>query len=445
MGWPVFAENRWWRENREIDPFAKWTFSRLFARFFGHPSWRPFFLHSGLLSSGNTAVEADTRETLQNKGFRSDVATFYIFEPFGRVDMARFCGPVLRIIFCAGYYFVRFDVRHFCRNWVSRAKKPLGLQNRARFEKAIFRSVSAACVNLARGGCAAVSFFSWIWGRCQKCPCGCGAEGFSVFSGFFFPTPFSKTSSGPLHIPLFFFGCFSLLFAFFLGWAGNAALHVWFWAVGLQPFLFFRGFWGLLRKALFFPWKRVIWVHFSVSPFCLPFVLLGFFHFSLSLSLSLFFFLALICFLVVLYLFSPSLFFAVLLSCFFVFCFMRRTTSKYYIWKLSFHNLFLFIFFFFSVSSFKYVLIFAFHYLSCVCWWTSMFFNISKKTISKTPILVLHIVKGYRFFRAHFDWGKFWLMFTKHYQNRYFSTLLRTINMNQIPFWGVVSGPSRGS
>ena len=64
-------------------------------------------------------------------------------------------------------------------------QKPLGLQNRARFEKGIFRSVSAARANLARGGCAAVSFFSVDFRVPQKWPRGCGAEGFSVFFGFF--------------------------------------------------------------------------------------------------------------------------------------------------------------------------------------------------------------------------------------------------------------------
>ena len=145
--------------------------------------------------------------------------------------------------FLRGLLFCTVRCSKFCRNWVSRAKKPLGLQNRARFEKAIFHSVSAARANLARGGCAAVSFFSRIWGRCQKCPCGCGAEGFSVFSVFFSDPVFENLKWSPSHPPLFLWVFFSFV-RILLGIGGNAALHVCSWAVGLQPFLFFRGFLG---------------------------------------------------------------------------------------------------------------------------------------------------------------------------------------------------------
>ena len=405
MGWPFLAENRRRRKKREIDLFAKWPFSRLCAHFFGHPSRKSFFVNSGQLSSGNTSVEVDTRETLQNKGFRSDFAALYLFEHFGCVETASFCGPLLRIIFSVGYYFLRFHVRNFVEIGFPSSKflkKTLGLQNRARFEKHIFRSVSAARANLARRGCAAVPFF--FGGFRVPVKNGLAAAVRRVFSSFpvFFLTPFSKTSSGPLHIPLFFFGCFSLLFAFFLGFGATPALHICFWAVGLQPFLSFGGFWGLLRKTLFFPLKKGYLGSFlSVSLLCLPFVRLAFFHFSLSLSLSLYLYLFLSLFFSFLIFSSLLSYLYFYLPCFLLlflvlllrFCFMRRTTSKYYIWKFAFHSLFcLFFCFVFQICSY---LCFSLFNL-CVMVNINVS-NYSKKTISKTPILVLHIVKGYRF------------------------------------------------
>ena len=292
---------------------------------------------------------------------------------------------------------------NFCRNWVSKVKKPLGLQNRARFEKGIFRSLSAARANLARGGCAAVPFFFVDFGSLSKWPCRCGAEGFSVFSGFFL-TPFSKTSSGPLHIPLFFFGCFFSFVRILLGIGGNAALHICFWAVGLQPFLSFGGFWGLLRKTLFFPLKKGYLGSFlSVSFLCLPFVrpwLLSLLFVTLSLSLYLSIFLSLssflfFFFLVVLSLFLPSLFFC----CFFLSCCFVFVSWEEQLQNITFESLLFIIYFvYFSVSSFKYVLIFVFSLFSlCVL------VNINVSNYSKFWFYTLW--KVIVFFRAHFDWG----------------------------------------
>ena len=157
-------------------------------------------------------------------------------------------------------------------------------------------------------------------------PLRCGGF-FRVFR--FFLTPFSKTSSGPLHIPLFFFGCFFSFVRILLGIGGNAALHICFWAVGLQPFLSFGGFWGLLRKTLFFPLKKGYLGSFlSVSFLCLPFVRpwllsLLFVTLSLSLSLSLFFSLFLLsCFSLpccLVFIFTFLVFCCFFLSCCFVF------------------------------------------------------------------------------------------------------------------------------
>ena len=300
-----------------------------------------------------------------------------------------------RLLFCT------VPCSKFCRNWVSKLKKPLGLQNRARFEKRIFRSVSAARANLARGGCAAVPFFSVDFGSLSKMalPLRCG--GFFRLFRFFFSTPFSKTSSGPLHIPVFFFGCFSLLFAFFLGLGATPHCTYVFGQLAFNPSYFLGVFGVFLEKHCFSPWKRVIWVHFSVSPFCvsLSFFLASFTSLCHSLSLSLLslFFFILSCFfsslLSCLYFYLPC-FFAVLSCLVASFLFHEKNNIKILHLKVYFHNLCLFIFLFRLSNMF---LSLFFHYLSCLCWWTSMFFNFSKKTISKTPILVLHIVKGYRF------------------------------------------------
>ena len=115
-----------------------------------------------------------------------------------------------------------------------------------------------------------------------------------------------------------------------------------FWAVGLQPSYFSWFFRVFLQKHCFSPEKGLFWF---ISR-CLPFVLLGFFHVSLSLSLSLSLSISLLlsyfslpCCLVFIFTFLVFwLFFVVLLLSFY---FMKKTTSKYYICKFDFHKLFL--------------------------------------------------------------------------------------------------------
>ena len=105
-------------------PFAKWPFSRFFARFLGNPPRKSFFVDSGQLSSGNTSVEVDTRETLQNEGFRSDVAALYLFEHFGRVIYIYIYTYV--VVFDFGVFFPRC-VRECSRSCVRKwgAQRPL--------------------------------------------------------------------------------------------------------------------------------------------------------------------------------------------------------------------------------------------------------------------------------------------------------------------------------
>ena len=88
----------------------------------------------------------------------------------------------------------------------------------------------------------------------------------------------------------------SLLFVFcsflrlLLGFGVNTTLHVCFAAVGPKPFFSFCFFLCLFQKHCFSPWKRVIFVHFSVSPFLLsPWLHSRLLCLSLSLSLFLLF------------------------------------------------------------------------------------------------------------------------------------------------------------
>ena len=313
--------DRFSRKIGDDEKIAKSTFSQNghflgFLRvFFGHPSWRPFFLHSGLLSSGNTAVEADTRETLQNKGFRSDVVAFYIFEPFRRVDMARFSGPVLRIIFCAVtiLYGSMFEI---LSKLGFQGKKALGAAEPSSFWKGhVSQCVRCARKFGARRVRGRVVFFLGFGVVAKNVLAAAVRRVFPSFPVFFFffLDPVFENFKWSFSHPPFFFGCFSLLFAFFLGLGATPHCTCVFGQLAFNPSYFLGVFGVFLEKHCFSPWKRVIWVHFSVSPFCvsLSFFLASFTSlchtFSLSLSL-----------------FLLSCFFSSLLSCFYFYlpCFL---------------------------------------------------------------------------------------------------------------------------
>ena len=134
----------WFRRKVDDDQkIAKSAFSQraifeAFCAFF----WPSFLeaLFSRLWSSVSwqTGVEVDTRETLQNKGFRNDFASLYLFEPFWRVEKAWFCGPVLRIIFFRVLLLCTVRCSKFCWNWVSRVKNPWGCRTELLLKRAYF-------------------------------------------------------------------------------------------------------------------------------------------------------------------------------------------------------------------------------------------------------------------------------------------------------------------
>ena len=87
--------------------------------------------------------------------------------------------------------------------------------------------------------------------RCQKLPCGCGAEGFfAIFSALLFRHLFRQYEEDLFKLLFVFFS----FLRFLLGFGVNATLHVCFWADGPKPSLFcyFLSFY----KTLFSPLKK---------------------------------------------------------------------------------------------------------------------------------------------------------------------------------------------
>ena len=361
MGCPVFAENRRWSENREIGLFAEGPFSRFFAHFFGRPSLRPFFLDSGLLSPGNRRRGGHTRNATKQRVSER----FRVFLPLQALLACR-KGLILRTRLEDHFFWVLLfcTVRcsKFCWNWVCRVKSPWGCRTELVLKRAFF----AVCplggqIWRAVGAPRPCHFFLGFGIAAKNVLAAAARRVFSSFSVFFFFDPFSQTSSGPLHIPLFFFGCFSLLFAFFLGLGATPHCACVFGQLAFNP-SYFGFFLGSFYKNTVFPAEKGLFWFISQ---CLPFVSPFRSHWLLSLffvTLSFFFFCFFLffSFLVVLFLFLPSLFFCCFFVVFLRFCFMKWTTWKYYIWSFLFclSNMFLFL---------------VFHYLSCVFWWTSVF------------------------------------------------------------------------
>ena len=236
----------------------------------------------------------------------------------------------------------------------------------------------------ARGVRGGAVFFRGFWVPVKMAlPLRCGGF-FRVFRVFFDPV-FENLKWSSSHPPLFLWVFFLFCSHSSWDWGQRRIAHM-FLAVGLQPFLSFGGFWGLLRKTLFFPLKKGYLGSFlSVSFLCLPFVRpwllsLLFVNLSLSLSLSLslylsiflslssFLFFFLPCCLVFIFTF---LVFLVVFSCLVAsFLFHEKNNFRILHLKVCFSSFILFIFLFRLSNMF---LSLFFHYLACVCWWTSMF------------------------------------------------------------------------
>ena len=229
-------------------------------------------------------------------------------------------GPLYRLHVAVHFWRKFFGVSQICffgssnfwPNWFWKAKQRPGAAEPRRFSKWRFSHFSRARTNLwifwRVFVFAAVSRFGFDSGRCHKSACGCGADGFSeVFRCSFFDSVFANLKRDLLKIPsLLFVFCSFLRFLLQLGSTqpctcvlGQLALNLFFF--------FFVFFVCLFTKTLFSPWKRVIFVHFSMSHFLSPwFPSLLLFIPCLSLSLV--------------YFFCPSLFFCFFLWPFLFFC-----------------------------------------------------------------------------------------------------------------------------
>ena len=198
--------------------------------------------------------------------------------------------------------------------------------------------MSGARANLTRGERAGAIFFCRVWRPSQKWPRRCGAEGFHVFFGFLCATLFRKLRVVLFTPPSFCLGVFLFFSPSSWDWGQRRVARV-LLASWPSTFLFFLVFSGLSTKALFFPLKRGYFGSFlGVS---LSFSLASFTSLCHSLFFFFFFFFlvfSLPCCLVIIFTFLVFwLFFVVLFLCF---CFMKRTTSKYYICTFDFHKLF---------------------------------------------------------------------------------------------------------
>ena len=126
MGGRHFAGNRLSSADGGIGVFAQGPFSRLLGVFFRkkaifEASWAFFSFLKGRFCCLCCHVswqhcykveEVDRRETLRNKGFRSDFAFVYLSTPFDvlkRLDFATFFEDTVFVC----YYFVFFKVRNF--------------------------------------------------------------------------------------------------------------------------------------------------------------------------------------------------------------------------------------------------------------------------------------------------------------------------------------------
>ena len=150
-------------------------------------------------------------------------------------------------------------------------------------------------------------------------------RGFSRLFRLFLATLFRKLQVVLFTPPPPLFRCFFSFVCILLGIRGNAALHVCFWVVGLQP-SYFVWFFGSFYKSTVFPLKKGYFGSFlgvSLSFSLASFIsLCHFLSLSLSLSLSLYLFFFLVFFpslLSCLYYYLPWFLGCYLLSCFFAF------------------------------------------------------------------------------------------------------------------------------
>ena len=316
-----------------------------------------------------------------------------------------------------------FGSSNFWPNWFWKAKKGLGLQNRGDFQNDVFPILPG------QGPiCEVFGAFSFLQLRrglgsiravARNLLAAAVRMVFPKFSGVLFSTAFLRIWKGIFWNPL---SSFRVFFSAFSSSAWVDATLVCFGAVGPKPFFSFCFFVCLFTKTLFSPWKRVIFVHFSMSHFLSPwFPSLLLFIPCLSLSLV--------------YFFCPSLFFCFFLWPFLFFCCSFLPCFFAFVsWQQQQHQnircerfLFINLFCFFWVSCFL-VSPIPFSYLCfslfkfCVLVNMNVFVFLSRPFL-KHRFLFCILWNIIVFLGAHFV-GKIWMMCKNTVKNRYFSTLL---------------------
>ena len=319
-----------------------------------------FFLVFSVGGLHGALQEVVGHETLQNKGFRSNFALWYLV----RLRWTRCIASMQHKFFENNIWG-----SHKLTIGFGRQKTVWGCRTEIVLKMTFFPFFPGRdqfVKFLARFGRAAVSRFGFESGRCQKSACGCGADGFPSFSGLFFRHRFCKFEPGSFETPLSSFRV--LLFSAFSSWVWvDATLHVCFGAVGPKLFFFFFFVFlvSLFTKNVFYLKNRLF---FFISQ-CLPFFLLGFIHFSFSLSLSLSLLFFFFCFLfVLLFYFVTFLDFC----CSFLPCSLLLFHDNSNIKILDVKGIFssiIFVSFGFPVLlSFQSLFLFLFHYVSSVFW-----------------------------------------------------------------------------
>ena len=179
--------------------FSKLPIWRSSRSFFAVRTNFPFLRVFLVWALPGAVQEVVGRETLQNKGFRSNFALWGLVGSRWTRCSAFMLQSIFDAIFSASHKFVFSEVRIFDQIGFGRQKKAWGCRTEEILKMTFFPFFPGAdqfwnfLARFRIYTSVAVSFDS---GRWQKSACGCGADGFFEFSGgflsFFFDTVFAN-------------------------------------------------------------------------------------------------------------------------------------------------------------------------------------------------------------------------------------------------------------
>ena len=397
----------------DFSGFSKMPFWRSSRSFFCGPEKFCFlrvFLVWGLRG---TVQEVVGRETLENKGFRSNFALWCLVHLRWTRCIASMLHESCENNFWGSHKFVFSEVRIFNQIGFGRQKNGLGLQNWGRFENDVFPIFPGREPICEIFGAFSARSCVAVWVRfgplpeiCLRLRCGWF---FRVFRGSSFNTVFANLKRDFLQIPsLLFVFCFFLRFLLDLGSTQPCTCVLGQLALSLS-FLFV--FCLSVYKNTVSPWKKIIFVHFSVSPFLSPW-LQSLLLFTLCLSLSLFlsFSVVFLSFLVFLFHFVTLLVFLLFFCLVSLLLFHDNNNIKILDVKGFFINFFFFGGGFLFCCLFNpFFLIFVFHYLSSVFWVNMNVSVFLKRPFQNHRFLFCILWNIIVFIGAHFV-GKAWMM-----------------------------------